>query len=225
MQPTKISLDELKAFQLRIQTGGLVEARLVYDELAAKGYGYAGWAGGVARGDTITGVSALDYLKGTAMMGLSAEACKNISPIQIDNIRLGMAEGYLGTLVKNADESGGILTKDVNFEDTKAFHVVVFKDNDLNIHGWTLDTPMELIRSTQGEAAVEAMWTKIRDTGGTGPDALIASATLANAVGRLSFSSDPEIAAQAQAEKQGVRSCEITSNVIIPIWQDLYALN
>lgn len=110
MQPTKISLAELKAFQLRIQTGGLVEARSVYDELAAKGYGYAGWAAGVARGDTITGVSALDYLKGTAMMGVSAEACNNISPIQIDNIRLGMAEGYLGTLVKNADKSGGILT-------------------------------------------------------------------------------------------------------------------
>lgn len=199
MQPTKISIAKLKTYQLRLITGGLDEARMVYDELAAKGYGYAGWAVGVARGDTITGMSALDYLKGTAMLGLSAEACKNLSPIQIDNIRLGMAEGYLGTLVAKAKISDGVLTEDVNFKETKAFHIAVFEDNKLNIHGWTLDTPMELIRNTQGDAAVEAMWTKIRDTGGTGPDALVASATLANAVGRLSFSNDPEIATQAQA--------------------------
>jgi Cadherin-like domain/Bacterial Ig domain len=199
MTPAKITLAEVELLRERVKTGGLAEARIVYDELAAKGYGYAGWAGGVARGDTITGVSALDYLKGTAMMGLSAEACLNLSPTQIDKIRLGMAGGYLDTLAEKAKRSDDVLTEDVNFKETKAFHIAVFEDNDLNIHGWTLDTPMELIRNTQGDAAVEAMWAKIRDTGGTGPDALVASATLANAVGRLSFSSDPELATQAQA--------------------------
>ncbi|MBT1536751.1 hypothetical protein B7R78_0006335 [Ralstonia solanacearum] len=51
-----------------------------YNNLKNEGYAYAGWGGGVAREDSIAGISAVDYLTGSALMGMGGEACWNISP-------------------------------------------------------------------------------------------------------------------------------------------------
>lgn len=38
-----------------------------YTEMLDRGYMYAGWGRGVANGDTLAGVAALDYLQGSAL--------------------------------------------------------------------------------------------------------------------------------------------------------------
>jgi hypothetical protein len=113
--PAPITTAELDSYQRRINSGGLQAAIQVYGELYAKGYNYAGWASGVATGGTVTGVSALSYLSSTALMGIGSDACRNLTQGQIDKIRVDMSGGYLTTLSAIASNSGGVLSRDVNF--------------------------------------------------------------------------------------------------------------
>lgn len=191
--PETLSLAQLKIYQTRIDQGGLNEARQVYAELYKKGYNYAGWAQGVAKGDTLTGAAALDFMKGTALMGLDAQACQNLSQKTIDAIRKEMAEGYVNTLIKIAETNENRLDRDIWFSETRDFHKDVFRNYDLSLSNWTLNTPMELVRKTEGDAAVEALWQRIRDTGGEGLAGIRASLGLLNKVGHLAFSADPSI--------------------------------
>lgn len=46
--PKPVSAEQLKSYLTRINTGGVPEIIKVYQELQDKGYGYAGWAKGVA---------------------------------------------------------------------------------------------------------------------------------------------------------------------------------
>lgn len=73
-QPATLTTAQLDVYLNRINTGGVTEAVKVYQELQDKGYGYAGWAKGVATGDSFTGTAALDYLTGTAWLGLGGQA-------------------------------------------------------------------------------------------------------------------------------------------------------
>lgn len=83
---------KLSDFFERIRVAGLSEVIKIYEELENLGYNYASWAKGVATGKSVTGVSALDYLTGTALMGLAGDECRNLSQAQIDAIRLDMAK-------------------------------------------------------------------------------------------------------------------------------------
>lgn len=42
----------------------------VYSLLNEQGYAYANWAKGVVNGDTVSGIAAMDYLKGTSAIGV-----------------------------------------------------------------------------------------------------------------------------------------------------------
>jgi Ca2+-binding RTX toxin-like protein len=197
--PEKVSAAQLNSYLTRINTGGVPEVIKVYQELQDKGYGYAGWAKGVATAETVTGLAAVDYLTGTALIGLGGEESRNLSKAQIDAIRVGMADGFVRALLAEANrpENNGFVSSDVNFRDTEIFHQRVFERNGLTNNNWTLKIPMELIRLTEGEAAVEAYWVRIRDTGGEGPDAILESMWLYTKIGKLANGSDPAIAAQA----------------------------
>ncbi|MBL0943036.1 MAG: hypothetical protein IBJ04_01735 [Hydrogenophaga sp.] len=184
---------QLAAYAQQLANGTLTDVKQVYADLYSKGYNYAGWAGGVASESTITGVSAVNFLTGTAMMGWGGPLCRNLSDATLDSIRMGMAKGYVDVLIKNADDNDGVLSTDLNYRDTKQLHQKVFADHNLSLDNWTLNTPMELVRQTQGDEAVEALWREIRDTGGDGLDGTLASVKLYNTVGRLSFSEDPAI--------------------------------
>jgi hypothetical protein len=66
-QPQALTTQQIQNYQSQIQNAGTLAqqkaaAIAVYQDLYAKGYNYAGWALGVATGDTITGTAALDYL-------------------------------------------------------------------------------------------------------------------------------------------------------------------
>lgn len=194
-----LTLEQLIDYQQRIDGGSLEQVRQVYAELYAKGYNYAGWALGVANGNTLTGLAALDFLKGTALMGLDSASCRDLSPSTVNLIRYQMGQAYIATLISTArEENRGYLNHDVSFNDTRDFHRDVFNRNGLTLSNWTLNTPMELVRLTEGSTAVEALWQRIRDTGGEGLNGTVASVTLLNMVGRLSFSDDPKISEMAQ---------------------------
>ncbi len=195
--PQTLTLAQLEAYKNRINQGGLEEARKVYSELYAKGYNYAGWAQGVANGKTMTGQAALDYMKGTALMGLDSKSCKDLSQGTIDSIRYDMGKAYIDSLINIASANGERLSRDTYFFETERFHKIVFEKYDLTLSNWTLNTPMELIRKAGGNSAVEAMWQRIRDTGGDGFDGIGASLMLFNKVGQFAFSADPEIRNQA----------------------------
>jgi hypothetical protein len=196
--PQPLTTTQIQQHIDAVNTGGVDAARQMYDSLYAQGYNYAGWASGVAKGNTITGQSALDYLSGTAMMGLGGDACRNLTPAQIDKIRVDMAGGYLKTLYDIADRSGGTVARDVNYKETESFHEFAFRVNGLGLDNWTLKTPMDLLRREKGEQAVEDVWQRVRNTGGDGFDSLMLSTGLLNAVGRNAFSPDPATQQQAQ---------------------------
>ncbi|GAA4355646.1 hypothetical protein GCM10023165_48010 [Variovorax defluvii] len=109
-----------------------------------------------------------------------------------------MAQGYLDSLKKIARESGGPVDRDVSFKETRDFHEKAFKDNDLGIDNWTLKTPFDLIKETQGEHAAEERWERLRDTGGTGWDGFWESVRLSKEMGGHAFSPDPSISDRAR---------------------------
>ena len=55
--PQPLTLAQIKQLRDSVNTGGVNAARQVYRQLYDKGYNYAGWALGVANGDSITGVT------------------------------------------------------------------------------------------------------------------------------------------------------------------------
>lgn len=180
--PKPLTLDQVNDLKRLVQQGDVATAIEVYRGLQELGYAYAGWAKGVAAADSVTGVSAMDYLAKSAMIGVSGEGGTVLTPAQADRIRMDMSLAYLNQLATIATNNDGVVTRDVNFAETQAFHKQVFESNGLGIKNWTLEAPMELIRRTQGEAAVEALWQKIRETEGTGIDAIYQSTMLAEMV-------------------------------------------
>jgi hypothetical protein len=163
-----LTVEQLDQYRLTIVGGGVDAVRQVYIDLHQQGYAYAGWAYGVATGEFITGQAALDFLKNAALMGVQGRECKNITPEQMNKIRVDMALAYIDTLSNIAGENGGEVSRDVNLRETEKFHADVFVGNGLSINNWTLKYPMDLIRQQMGDAAAENIWKAIRSTEGGG---------------------------------------------------------
>ncbi|MCQ4348824.1 hypothetical protein NGA35_15615 [Pseudomonas stutzeri] len=176
--PQTITTTQIQSLQQSVQAGGVGAAVDAYGSLYAQGYNYAGWAGGVAAGDTISGQAALSYMQGTAAMGIGGEQCRNLTQQQIDKIRTDMANQTLEKYKEISIDNGGALDRDLTYQETKDVHDKVFRDNGLTLDNWTLNTPMELIRDEYGDQFVEDVWEGIRDTGGDGPDAIRANLVL-----------------------------------------------
>jgi len=103
--PQPITTAQLQHLQDVIKSGGIDAAVQAYTLLNEQGYAYGGWARGVAAGDSISGQSALSYLQGTALMGMGGEACRNLSPQQIDAIRIDMAVQTPGKFISIAKKA------------------------------------------------------------------------------------------------------------------------
>ncbi len=198
-QPVPISVNQLNAYRDQIRRGGLSEVRSVYSDLNAHGYHYAGWALGVATGSTLTGQSALTFLENTALFGVGAEICRDLTPAQLDGLRIGLIEGYLSNLIRIANQNNGILARDILYQENLSIHEVEFSKQGLSISNWTLYRAMDLIRRTEGEAAVEQTWISMRDTAGDGFDAFTASTGLFARMSMLALSTDRAISTDARA--------------------------
>lgn len=62
-----ITVAQLEQYRQQIRSGGVDGAAQVYASLYAQGYNYAGWAGGVAEGNTLSGVGALSFIQGNTL--------------------------------------------------------------------------------------------------------------------------------------------------------------
>lgn len=153
----------------------------IYQELSNLGYGYAGWGYGVATGETLTGQGALLFMQSVAEKnGITIDFQK------VADIRIGMLEGYLNALITKSNILG-FINEDVKFDKTLEFHIQVFEKNGLDISYWTLQTPMAFIdKYLGGKVAQEEAWVGIRETEGTGLDAIFKSLGLVAIVEAIS---------------------------------------
>lgn len=85
-----LSLEVLKSYQIYLDNGEISDFYTVMYE--ANGYAYAGWARGVAEGDTIAGTAALDFLNDSAMLGAIGANAEALSSDVMESIKIDMAE-------------------------------------------------------------------------------------------------------------------------------------
>lgn len=168
--PQTINLQDIKRYQDMIDRKQVQGAIRVYEELLSKGYDYAGWAKGVAKGDTVTGEAAILFMKETSG--------RKFSEGKLNEIRVDMARGYLDALAVQMEQTGQTNT-DVKFEKIRDFHRKAFIKHNLSLDNWTLEEPMRLLgKYGHGKATQERIWRDLAKTQGDGPDAVAASVTL-----------------------------------------------
>ncbi|MBK5000958.1 S8 family serine peptidase [Pseudomonas sp. S31] len=111
--------------------------RAMYDYLAGKGDRYAVLANGVARGNSIAGIAAIDFMKRT-----EAAAGRPMQEADIEKVRVEMAKAYLGLLDDKVRK--GEIGNDINHVEVWGFHTKVFEDLGRSKDAWTLNTVFEL---------------------------------------------------------------------------------
>mgnify|MGYP000168234157 FL=1 len=169
--PATIRLNDIERYQNMIKTQGVKGAIRVYEELLSKGYDYAGWAKGVAKGDTVTGEAAILFMEKTSG--------RKFSEGKLNEIRVDMAQGYVNALMKKVNDGKGQTNTDVDFEGIRNFHKEAFIKHKLSLDNWTLEEPMRLLgKYGHGKATQERIWRDLAKTQGDGPDAMAASVTL-----------------------------------------------
>lgn len=146
-----ITQKDIDRYSSMINQNKVQGAVAVYEELRQKGYSYAGWAHGVATGESVTGRAALGFLTDTAN--------RELTQAEMDGIRIGMANGYLNALSANIKKGHGKTQTDITFEQMRNFHKDVFEKHHLSINNWTLETPMYLLgKYGGGKKAQEEVW-------------------------------------------------------------------
>lgn len=169
--PATIRLNDIERYQNMIKTQGVQGAIRVYEELLSKGYDYAGWAKGVAKGDTVTGEAAILFMEETSG--------RKFSESKLNEIRVDMAQGYVNALMMKVKDGKGQTNTDVDFEGIRDFHREAFIKHKLSLDNWTLEEPMRLLgKYGHGKATQERVWRDLAKTQGDGPDAVAASASL-----------------------------------------------
>ena len=160
--PKRITRSELQNMQQLLDQGRISD---FYDRMSDAGYHYADWANGVVKTDTLAGISASDYLSGSAMVGIGSQACRNLTDDQFQNIKSDMAQAYMKQLQDNA-RSKGYVDQDLTADEVYDIHKKVFDNNGLGIENWTLDAPFKVMNKLFGKDAVDSIWNALRDTGG-----------------------------------------------------------
>lgn len=120
---TSISVAEVQQLQQQVATlspsnSAQVESTLrsVYGSLQEAGFSYAGWARGVVEQNTVAGISAMQFLTGTALAGLDSLTCQSLTQQQIDQLKIDLADAYLRQLMKIGDASSSV-DRDINAQE------------------------------------------------------------------------------------------------------------
>ncbi len=129
----------------------------MYDYLASKGYKYAVLANGVAKGDSVAGEVAINFMKMTA-----SEAGHVMSEDDVNLIRRQMASEYVNTLSGNLDAKG-IVSADITHDEAWSFHRKVFNNNGLPADAWTLNAVFQVM----GEGSRESYWQSVLESAGS----------------------------------------------------------
>ena len=155
--PQELSLNDLERAKGLLETLGPAAA---YDYLAAKGYKYATLANGVAKGNSLSGEAAINFMRLTA-----SDLGRTLSDVDVNRIRKDMAVEYIEALKNKLDDGGGVLVGDINHKEAWEFHKKVFNDNDLSVEAWTLHSVLSVIT----ENTRETYWKKVLESAGDLP--------------------------------------------------------
>lgn len=200
--PIAVTSQQIQDLIDKVENGDITAG---YRSLSALGFHYADWAFGVAKENTIAGVSAVNFLEGTASAGVGGLPGQTLSQETMQSIKKGMARAYLDVLALQAENNGGIASQDINAPDVWEIHRLVFEQNGLSIENWTLDAPFKVIERVYGPEVLEATWSLLRDTSGIYADAIVGNTIILATMWVASKESgDPEIRAWADAWMQHV---------------------
>lgn len=152
--------DILNLNQILISGG----AKQFYAVLEAKGYGYPSWALGVASSMGLPAIVAADYLRGTALMGISSAIFQILNRSQVDKLRFDIAKSYLRILHRlSRQDDGAGLKRDVNVDEAWKLHSEGLERNGLSIENWNLYFPLAILKRLAGQTVLEQFWLFLRD--------------------------------------------------------------
>ncbi|MBD8147980.1 S8 family serine peptidase [Pseudomonas fluorescens] len=138
-----------------------------YDFLSGKGYKYATLANGVAKGNSLSGEAAINFMK------VTADASGHpLSDVDVNRIRKDMANGYIEALRAKLNNASGVLNSDINYDEAWNFHRNVFNTNGLSVDAWTLNSVFSVIT----ESTREAYWQTVLESAGDVSKELILAA-------------------------------------------------
>lgn len=115
----------------------------VYGTLQDAGFSYAGWGKGVVEQNTAAGISAMQFLTGTALAGLGSITCQLLTQPQIDKLKIDLADAYLRKLEVIADGSPTV-DRDIDAKEVWDIHKEGYQESGLPIASWTLDAVFQV---------------------------------------------------------------------------------
>lgn len=128
----------------------------MYDYMAMKGDRYAILANGVAKGNSIAGLAAINFMRRT-----EADAGRPMSEADVEQVRLEMGKAYLELQERRVSEgrAGG----DPDHMEVWTFHSKVFEGLGRSKDAWTLNAVFELTYPERRES----YWKEVLDAAGS----------------------------------------------------------
>ena len=148
-----LTLAEIESARRILESSG---PKAMYDFFSAKDYKYANLANGVAKGDSLSGAAALNFMQVTASASGSP-----LSEVQVGNIKREMASEYINALSNKLSSPAG-MASDVTHQEAWDFHRKVFERNGLTVDAWTLNSVLLVI----SESTRESYWLTVLDSAG-----------------------------------------------------------
>ena len=161
MPKTLLPADLLTLNQILISGG----TKAFYSAVAARGYGYAHWAAGVAYNMGMPATATADYLRGTALLAIASPIFRILRPSDVDKLRFDIAKSYLRTLqrIMRSSSTAGI-DRDINIDELCALYLEGLERNGLSVENWNLHFPLMILRRCAGAHAPDAFWRFLRDS-------------------------------------------------------------
>ncbi len=159
--PNALLPTDILNLQQILAVGGV---RQFYSVLEVKGYGYPSWALGVAGNMGLPTLAAADYVRGTALMGISSAILRILNPSQVDKLRFDIAKSYLRILhrlSREAPQAG--IERDVTVDEVWRLHVEGLERNGLGIENWNLHFPLAILKRLASQELLERFWSFLRD--------------------------------------------------------------
>lgn len=176
----------------------------MYDYLASKGDRYAVLANGVAKGNSIAGIAAIDFMKRTEQ-----GAGRPMQEEDVEQVRFKMAEAYLAVLDEKV--KAGSIGLEINHLEAWGFHSNVFEDMGRSKDAWTLNTVFNLLH----EDARETYWKEVLGAAGSLPSELWLSLRTDASVAFSSAMAPEELRVQAESWKARIDSPGGVASVLL----------
>lgn len=157
----KLELSDVEEARVALRDKG---PDAMYDVLARKGDQYAVLANGVARGDSLSGVAAINYMKLVA-----AGVGRPMQDSDVDKVRARMASGYMEILLKKVNK--GPIVDQISQKEVAAFHKETFESLDYPEKTWTLSPVFDVM----AEKNREEYWTHVLSSAGNLKDEFLLS--------------------------------------------------